>query len=132
MKLFTFFLTLAFAAILTPQTASAQAAKKAPWKEMHDFHEVMSVSFHSAEEGNLAPLREKSALLVERAEAWKKAAGPAGYIPETTSVVLKRLVKQCKKVNKAVKKGKSDVELTAEITAAHDVFHEIMEKCREK
>ncbi len=132
MKLFTFALTLAFAGFFAASTASAQTVKKAPWKEMHDFHEVMSTSFHPAEEGNLAPLREKSALLVERAIAWQKSAVPAGYIPKTTSEVLKRLVKQCKKVNKAVKKGKSDAVLTAEITTAHDVFHEIMEKCREK
>lgn len=116
---------------VAPQSASAQASKKAPWKEMHDFHEVMSVSFHSAEEGNLAPLREKAGMLVERAQAWKKSPVPAGYNPKMTKEVLKRLVKQCKVVEKGVKKKKTDAELTAEITKAHDVFHEIMEKCRE-
>lgn len=111
-------------------TAAAQTGKKAQWKEMMDFHEVMSTSFHPAEEGNLAPLREKAGLLVERAEAWKKSAVPAGYKPDQTADVLKRLVKQCKVVKKAVKKGKSDAELTTLITTAHDIFHEIMEKCR--
>ena len=98
---------------------------------MHDFHEVMSETFHSAEDKNLAPLKEKSGLLVERAKAWESAAVPAGYKPVETAAVLKRLVKQCKTVNKAVKKGKSDAVLTASITTAHDIFHEIMEKCRE-
>lgn len=110
---------------------AAQTAKKAPWKEMHDFHDVMSETFHAAEDKNLAPLREKSGLLVERAKTWNAAAVPAGYKPEETAAVLKRLVKQCKAVNKAVKKGKSDAVLTASITTAHDIFHEIMEKCRE-
>ncbi len=104
--------------------------KKATWKEMHDFHEVMSVSFHSAEEGNLAPLREKSALLLERAEAWKKSDAPTGYDAKMTKTVLKKLVKQCKTVNKSVKKNAADAALTAQITTAHDIFHEIMEKCR--
>lgn len=118
-------------AFLIQTTAFGQTAKRANWKEMHDYHEVMSVTFHSAEDGNLAPLREKSGLLLERAEAWKKSAVPAGYKPEVTKEVLKRLVKQCKVVNKAVKKNKSDAELTTMITKVHDVFHEIMEKCRE-
>ena len=118
-------------AFLIQTTAFGQTAKRANWKEMHDYHEVMSVTFHSAEEGNLAPLREKSGMLLERAEAWKKSAVPAGYKPEVTKAVLKRLVKQCKVVNKAVKKGKSDAELTKMITKTHDIFHEIMEKCRE-
>jgi predicted HAD superfamily Cof-like phosphohydrolase len=131
MKKFVFGL-LAMAALLFATThVSAQNAKKAQWKEMLDFHEVMSETFHSAENNNLAPLKEKSGLLVERAQAWKAAAVPAGYKPEVTTAVLKRLVKQCKAINKAVKKGKSDAELVASITTAHDIFHEIMEKCRE-
>lgn len=111
--------------------AQTQAPGKANWQQMHDFHDVMSVTFHSAEEKNFAPLKEKSGLLVECAKAWKKSAVPAGYNPDVTGEVLKRLVKQCKQVDKMVKKGKSDAELFAGINAAHDIFHEIMEKCRE-
>lgn len=121
------FLFLVFSAL----TATAQTAKPAPWKEMLDFHDVMSTTFHPAEEGNLAPLREKAGMLVERAEAWKKSAVPAGYNREKTADTLKRLVKQCKIVRKGVKKGKTDAELTALITSAHDIFHEIIEKCRD-
>lgn len=131
MKNFLIFFALALLTF-SAQNMLAQTAKtKAPWKEMHDFHDVMSTTFHPAEEGNLAPLKEKSGLLVERAQTWKKSAVPAGYNAEKTADTLKRLVKQCKAVNKAVKKGKPDAELTASITKAHDIFHEIMEKCRE-
>jgi hypothetical protein len=98
---------------------------------MKEFHEVMSASFHAAEEKNFAPLKEKSGMLVERAIAWKKSPIPAGFKPELTAQVLTRLVKQCKKVDKMVKKGKSDEELMKGINAAHDVFHEIVGKCRE-
>lgn len=119
--------------LFAPQSAQAQsAAKKAVWQEMHDFHDVMSTSFHPAEEKNFAPLKEKSGMLVERAKAWQASAVPAGYKPEITKEVLKRLVKQCKKVDKMVRKGKPDAELFAGINTAHDIFHEIMEKCREK
>jgi hypothetical protein len=133
MKKFIFGLFALTIAVFAAPTANAQTtpAKKAQWKEMRDFHDVMSVSFHSAEEKNFAPLKEKSGLLVERAKAWKKSAVPDGYKPEVTAEVLKRLVKQCKNVNKMVKKGKSDAELWTGINTAHDIFHEIMEKCRE-
>lgn len=120
---------LFFALAWAPQSLFSQA--KATWQEMYDFHEVMSTTFHPAEEGNLAPLREKAGQLVQRAQAWQKSAVPAGYKAAQTSDTLKRLVKQCKAVQKAVKKKKSDAELTAMITTAHDIFHEIMEKCRE-
>lgn len=116
---------------LAPYGVLSQTLQKAVWMEMHDFHDVMSITFHSAEEGKLAPLREKAGLLVERAEAWKKSAVPEGYNKKQTADTLKRLVKQCKTVHKAVKKGKPEAELTAGITTAHDIFHEIMEKCRE-
>lgn len=130
MKQFIKFIAVALVAF-SSTNALAQPKQKASWKEMHDFHDVMSTTFHPAEEGNLAPLREKAGLLVERAEAWKKSAVPEGYNREKTPDTLKRLVKQCKKVKKGVKKGKTDAELTAMITTAHDIFHEIMEKCRE-
>ncbi len=120
-----------FALLFTTQFAAAQTNnQKASWKEMHDFHEVMAGTFHPAEEKNFAPLKEKSALLVERAKAWEKSPVPMGYKPEVTKEVLNRLVKQCKKVDKMVKKGKPDAELFEGINAAHDIFHEIMEKCR--
>lgn len=127
-SLFALLLTLGFV-----QNAAAQnaPAKRANWQEMHDFHEVMSITFHSAEEQNFAPLKEKSGLLIERAKTWQKSAVPAGYKVEVTHEVLKRLVKQCKKVDKLVKKDSSDAELFTGINTAHEIFHEIMEKCRE-
>lgn len=133
MKQFVFGLLALALTVAAPCIAHAQntSAKKAEWKEMHDFHEVMATTFHPAEEKNFAPLKQKSGMLVERAKAWKASAVPAGYKPEATKTILNRLVKQCKKVDKLVKKGKSDEELFAGINMAHDIFHEIMEKCRE-
>ena len=109
----------------------AQAQEKALWKEMYAFHDVMSPSFHGAEKGDLAPLKEKAAELVASAQAWEKSPVPAGYNAELTKATLKRLTKQCKMVQKQVKKGATDQMLVTEITKAHDVFHEVMEKCRD-
>lgn len=104
--------------------------KKAAWKELQDFHAVMSKSFHPTEEGNFKPLKENAALLVERAKKWKASAVPAGYDATKTAETLGRLVDACTDLNEKVIKGADDKDLSATITHAHDIFHEIVEKCR--
>ncbi len=118
---------LALAALIT-MTAVAQ--KKADWKQMHDFHGVMSKTFHPAEEGNLQPTKDSAAVLLTKAKAWQASAVPAGYNGAVVKPILKRLVAQCAAVGKAVKAKKDDETLIALMTKAHDIFHEIMEKCR--
>lgn len=106
-------------------------AQKTEWKEMHDFHAIMSVTFHPSEENNLKPLRDSCAVLVLKAQAWQKSAVPQGYNKETTGPILKRLVAECEAIKAAVKRNKPDAELKPMIAKAHDTFHEIMEKCRD-
>jgi hypothetical protein len=106
------------------------SAQKATWKEMHDFHDIMSVTFHPAEENNLQPLKDSVAVLLERAKSWKKSTAPEGYNGTVTQPILEKLVKECKAIKAAVAANKPDAELKTMITKAHDTFHEIMEKCR--
>ena len=63
-------LVLAMAAIFTVGVH----AQEASWKQMEDFHGVMSKTFHPAEEGNLKPLKENAATLVAKAKAWESGA----------------------------------------------------------
>lgn len=105
-------------------------SQEAKWQQMEDFHAVMSVTFHSANDDNLKPLKEKSADLLSAAKAWQKGAVPQGFNASVTSPVLKQLVKQCNSINKAVAAGKSDAGLKKMIMDAHEIFHEIKEKCR--
>ena len=121
---------LLFLLVIAYLPARLQGQTKAVWQEMHTFHDVMSITFHSAETGDLKPLREKAGLLLEKAKVWQAAAVPAGYDAVKTADTLKRLTKQCKSIKKAVKSKKTDAELTIMITEAHEIFHEIMEKCR--
>ena len=58
------------AALIIGVAASAQD-KKQDWKEMHSFHGVMSKTFHPAEEGNVAPLKENATALVQKAKEWQ-------------------------------------------------------------
>ncbi len=120
-----------FIMILLTWLALPVFAQEAKWIEMENFHAVMSITFHTAEEDNLEPVKKNAAELLSRAKAWQKADAPAGYNGTATQPVLKQLVKQCKLINAAVKKNnKSDAELKIMITRAHDIFHEIKEKCR--
>ena len=110
----------------------ASAQEKGKWNEMEAFHEVMAKTFHPAEEGKLEPIRTRSAEMVEKAIAWKKAEAPAGYDKNAVKKNLKRLVDGAKEINEMVKKNASDSELKKELSELHDVFHEIMEKCEKE
>jgi hypothetical protein len=112
-------------------TVSVMAQSKS-WKEMHDFHGVMSATFHPAEENDLKPVKDNAASLTAKAKIWAASAVPQGYNATTAKPILKKLVAKCGELEAAVKAGKADADLKKLITEAHDIFHEIMEKCRDK
>lgn len=124
-------LLIAVAAFFFAVTVNAQETKKANWKEMHDFHGVMSKTFHPAEENNLQPVKDHAGDLVMKAKAWQLSKAPEGYNGKITAPILKTLVAQCEAIQAAVKAKKADKDLKEMITKAHDTFHEIMEKCRD-
>jgi hypothetical protein len=109
---------------------AARAQEKTQWKELHDFHAVMSSTFHPAEDGNLQPIRSRSQEMVNKAAAWKKSDAPAGYTKKAVEASLKKLVAGAKKLNRMVKENAADKELLTELTSLHDIFHEIMDKSR--
>lgn len=124
-------LLLSFALMLVSTVAFGQS--KINWKEQKDFHGVMSQTFHPAEEGNLQPIKMRSAEMKAKAEAWRKSEIPADV--QDKKAVKKSLNKLCKeagKLNKSVKKGASDAELTAQLTGMHDTFHTIVGLCNPK
>ena len=120
-------LLLIFTAIVIAKPGHAQP--KAKWQELEAFHEVMSKTFHPAEEGKLEPIRSRSAEMLEKAIAWKNSVAPEGYDKNAVKENLNKLVKGAKEINKMVKKNASDNELKEELSELHDVFHEIVEKC---
>lgn len=121
---------LAFTAfIITTQT---QAQEKAKWKEMEEFHKVMSSTFHPAEEGKLEPIKTRSQEMVDKAIAWQKSKAPSGYDKNAVKGSLKKLVDGSKELNKMIKANAGDKEITEKLTNLHDVFHEIMEKCEKE
>lgn len=106
-----------------------QAQEKAKWNEKDAFHEVMSKTFHPAEEGKLEPIRARSGEMLTKAIAWKNSTAPAGYDKAAIQKNLNKLVKGVKKLDKLVKKNASDADLKGQLTELHTLFHEITEKC---
>lgn len=108
---------------------NAIAHEKSEWKEMKEFHTVMSKTFHSSEDNNLQPLKDMAADLAAKAKAWRASTPPADWDAKKVAPVLAKLEDKCKAIEEAVKAKKSDAELKKMIAEAHDVFHEIVEKC---
>jgi hypothetical protein len=109
-----------------------QAQEKKSWKEMNDFHTVMSETFHPAEEGHLDPIKKRSQEMVAKAVAWQKSTAPEGYDKTKVDVSLKRLVQGTKELHSLVKGKSSDKMITDKLSSLHDIFHEIMEKCQKE
>jgi len=108
----------------------ASYAQQPEWKQMEEFHSVMSKTFHPAEEGNLKPTKDNAAELVAKAKTWESSAVPAGYDAKAAKPILKKLVESCNAVQAGVKAKKTDKELVVLMTTAHDAFHEFAEKCK--
>lgn len=123
------FMLLTTAIIFSSRT---QAQEKTKWKEMEDFHSVMSATFHPSEEGKLDPIKNKSQEMVDKAVAWQQSTPPAGYDKIAVKSSLKKLVSGAKEINKLVKNKTADIVLKEKLSGLHDVFHEIMEKCEKE
>ena len=113
-------------------TQPGQAQQKAKWNELESFHEVMSKTFHPAEEGKLEPIRSRSQEMLDKAVAWKSSTAPMGYDKNAVIKYLKKLVKGAKEVNELVKKNAADDKIKKELSELHDVFHKIVEKCEKE
>jgi hypothetical protein len=117
---------LLLTALIVFGSVNAQTKK---WKELDEFHTVMSETFHPAEEGKLGPIKSRSQEMVDKAMAWVRSTAPEGYDKKTVNASLKELLRSAKELNKLVKANGADKEITDKLTALHDLFHQIVEKC---
>jgi len=105
------------------------SAQKAAWKELDDYHAVMSQTFHPAEEGNLQPVLTRAGELAEKGAVLKKSTIPVDYQKEGVKTSVDLLAKESKELANMVRQKKSEAEVKKAIFALHDRFHEVMEKC---
>ena len=129
MKKIIFITTAAF--LLFSSVTFAQSSK-AVWAEMKTFHSFMAGTFHPAEEGNLAPLKQKADSLEITAKLWQASAIPANYKPVETKEALAQLVAKTTAINKALAAKESDDNLKKLIGEAHEIFHHIVGECRKE
>lgn len=110
--------------------ATVQANDK--WAELDAYHNVMSQTFHPAEEGKLEPIRKRAGELAEKAKQWLDSKPPKIYDTADIKALLVKLNAESKTLADAVAKKVSDEQLKKDLTALHDRFHEIIGACREE
>jgi hypothetical protein len=124
--------TLTLLAFVAFYSANAQEAKHnnmASWAELKAFHVVMSQTFHPAEEGNLAPIRERSGELYTKAVALANSKAPAEYNKPEIMAAAKDLTEKTKQLNELVKAKGDDTKVKELLTATHNSFHKIVGLC---
>ncbi len=104
-------------------------AQKVEWKELENFHEVMSQTFHPSEDGDLNPIKQRSGEMASKAKALKKSAIPTEYQKDGVKENLKLLSKESAQLHKIVSAKKTDAEISQALLKLHDRFHEVIEKC---
>lgn len=123
---------LCITTVLALSTAYAQSIFDS-WSELKSFHDVMSQTFHPAEQGDLSPIKSRSAEMAEKAQILAKSTAPAAFNTPAILGATKRLQKGSKSLHKLIGKGVAgDEQITASLTALHDVFHEIVGLCRDE
>ena len=117
------FLALTF--IFVANSISAQSTFE-KWPAIKEFHEIMSQTFHPAEEGNLIPLKTRSGEMVQKANALSTEAMPEEFKTKAILASIAKLQSDSKKLDELINAKGSDADITKGITALHDVFHEIV------
>lgn len=100
------------------------------WAELNTFHGVMSQTFHPMEDGNLKPIRQRSAEMYQKAITVAKSEIPAEFNKPGMVKAVKALKAGSKKLDAAIRKGADDAAVTQQLTALHDTFHTIVGICR--
>ena len=125
-----FKLVLVIILIFIANTVSAQSTFE-KWPAIKEFHEVMSETFHPAEEGNLAPIKARSEEMMNKAAQLLKAEIPEEFRTNAIIASAERLQLKSKTLHKLVKSNAADAAIVKSITDLHDTFHEIVGLCSE-
>ena len=119
---------LVLALIVVANSVSAQSTFD-KWPAIKEFHEVMSQTFHPAEEGNLAPIKARSEEMMNKAAMLLKSDIPTEFRTNAILASAERLQLKSKALHKLVKSNRTDAEIVKSITDLHDTFHEIVGLC---
>lgn len=120
-----------FLVLLLLVVANAVSAQSTfdKWPAIKEFHEVMSQTFHPAEEGNLAPIKARSEEMMNKAAMLLKSDIPTEFRTDAILASAERLQIKSKALHKLVLSNGSDAAIVKSITDLHDTFHEIVGLC---
>jgi hypothetical protein len=120
-----------FALLFVANTITAQSTFD-KWPALKEFHEVMSQTFHPAEEGNFAPIKTRSEEMMSKAAMLLKSDIPEEFRTNSILASSERLQLKSKALHKLVISNGSDAAILKSITDLHDTFHEIVGLCSEQ
>lgn len=107
-------------------------SKMQSWKELKDFHMVMSQTFHPSEEGNLEPIKTRATEMKEKATALAASKIPAEFDNKKVKAAVMKLKEGTVKMEKMVADKASDKDITSHLISLHDIFHEIVGLCKDE
>lgn len=114
--------------IVVANSVSAQSTFE-KWSAIKEFHEVMSQTFHPAEEGNLSPIKARSEELMSKATVLLKSNIPQDFNTNAIVASTKKLQSQSKALHQLVTSNGADAAILKSIVDLHDTFHEIVGLC---
>jgi hypothetical protein len=121
---------LVLSLIFVANTISAQSTFE-KWPAIKGFHEVMSQTFHPAEEGNFAPIKARSEEMMTKAALLQKDI-PKEFKTDAIVASVGKLETKSAALNKLVASKADDKVILKSITELHDTFHEIVGLCSEE
>ena len=122
---------LALTVIFVANSISAQSTFQ-KWPAIKEFHEVMSQTFHPAEEGNFAAIKARSEEMMTKAAKLLTSDIPTEFKTKAILASAGKLETQSAALHKLVTSGANDDVIFKSITTLHDTFHEIVGLCSEE
>ena len=120
-------LSLIFAA----NTISAQSTFE-KWPAIKEFHEIMSQTFHPAEEGDFAPIKARSKEMMKKATKVVNSDIPTEFKTEAILASAGKLESKSAELHKLVTSGAKNEVIFNSLNDLHDTFHEIVGLCSEE
>ena len=103
--------------------------EKDSWQALKDFHMVMAQTFHPVEDGNFAPIKERSGEMVAKAQLLAASKVPSSFQSAAISKAIKDLVNGSVSLDKLVKKKAKNEKIKLSLIKLHDTFHVIQGLC---
>lgn len=110
------------------QTVKAQS-KFDKWPELKSFHTVMSQTFHPSEDGNLEPIKTRSAEMAAKVDTLSKSNIPIEFDNKDVRAAISKLAIDSKKLHELILAKGTDIAIKKALSDLHNTFHLIVEKC---